>query len=289
MIQQPPIHGRFAPSPSGALHFGSIVAALGSWLFAKKHAGLWTVRIEDVDHDRCDHETGLQQIRDLTALGLISDTPIEWQSENEDRYLRAIDQLLASGDAFRCVCSRADVNAMGGVHHACIRPARDDEPASIRLRVPEQTRIAFDDLICGTVEEDVAKSVGDFVLRRADGQFTYQLAVVVDDAHQAINQVVRGADLLESTARQTYLQRKLGFATPTYAHLPLLKNKDGAKLSKRLDDPRAFDILQDPVDVLNAAWAALKQQPINGISQPTEWLKEATNAFDFTRIPRTVP
>lgn len=289
MIQQPAIHGRFAPSPSGPLHFGSIVAALGSWCFAKKHAGLWTLRIEDVDHDRCDHETGLQQIRDLESLGMLSDTPIEWQSENDARYINAIDQLLRDGHAFRCVCSRADVASMGGIHRACIRHARDDEPASIRLHVPANTHIAFDDLVCGKLNEDVAQAVGDFVLRRADGQFTYQLAVVVDDAHQGINQVVRGADLLESTARQIFLQQRLGYATPSYAHLPLIRNKDGAKLSKRLDDPRAFDIENDPVEILTAAWVTLNQKPINGITEPTEWLQKATDAFDFRRIPATEP
>ena len=283
MIQQVRTHGRFAPSPSGALHFGSIVAAVGSWVFAKKSAGLWTLRIEDVDHDRCDRATGELQIRDLAALGLHSDMPIEWQSEQELHYTDAVARLLESGHAFHCSCSRADVVAMGGVHRQCIRDLTDN--ASVRLRVPDNTSISFDDLICGSVKENVASTAGDFVLRRADGQFTYQLAVVVDDARQNINQVVRGADLLESTARQIYLQSLLGFATPTYAHLPLLLNKDGAKLSKRLDDPRAFDLFTDPLAVLDAAWGALSQAPIVGAKTPTEWLAHATEGLNVAKIP----
>ena len=282
MIQQPAIHGRFAPSPSGPLHFGSIVAALGSWCFAKKHAGLWTLRIEDVDHDRCDHETGLQQIRDLESLGMLSDTPIEWQSENDARYINAIDQLLRDGHAFRCVCSRADVASMGGIHRACIRHARDDEPASIRLHVPANTHIAFDDLVCGQINEDVAQAVGDFVLRRADGQVTYKLAVVVDDAHQGINQVVRGADLLDSTARQILLQQALGYATPDYAHLPLLLDLHGRKLSKSQDDPPAIRQLTDPTDVLQAAWRALHQKAVIESATPQEFLAKAVRVFDWT-------
>ena len=281
LIQHPPIRGRFAPSPSGPLHFGSIVAALGSWLFARSNQGIWLVRIEDVDRQRCDRNTALQQLEHLELLGMRSEESVEWQSANSDRYEQELRRLVERGDAFECRCSRADVAAMGGVHHQCVAK-NDDTPAGIRFRVPPDTTVEFEDLLLGKQRQNVYTDVGDILLRRANGDWTYQFAVVVDDHAQRINQVVRGADLLDSTARQILLQQALGYATPDYAHLPLLLDLHGRKLSKSQDDPPAIRQLTDPTDVLQAAWRALNQKAVIESTAPQEFLAKAVRVFDWT-------
>ena len=276
--------GRFAPSPTGPLHAGSLLAALGSWLLARHAGGEWLVRIEDIDPPREVPGATALQLRALEAFGLRSDYPVLRQSERDDAYRRALDTLLASGAAFACHCSRSDLAPTGGIHHACVstRPRRD--PA-IRLRVPTGTTIAFDDGIQGRVRQDVAHEVGDFVLRRADGCWAYQLAVVVDDAAQGITQVVRGADLLDSTPRQIVLQRALGLPAPRYAHLPLVVDADGSKLSKSLAalpiDPG------DPLPALRIGWQWLGQDAavLAGAGSVDALLAAAARAFDPGRIP----
>lgn len=186
--------GRFAPSPTGPLHSGSLLAALGSWLLARHSAGQWLVRIEDLDPPREVAGAVEAQLRTLAAMGLQSDDPVLRQSTRGDIYQAALDLLLASGDAFACHCSRGDLAAAGGVHRRCVGGARRHDPA-IRFRVPPFTVVTFDDAIRGRIAQDVGEEVGDFVLRRADGLWAYQLAVVVDDAAQGITDVVRGADL----------------------------------------------------------------------------------------------
>lgn len=281
----PSYRGRFAPSPTGDLHLGSLLGALGSWLLARRAGGQWLVRIEDIDPPR--EVTGAvdRQLATLAAFGLESDAPVLRQSTRGDAYQAALERLLAEGKAFACHCSRSDLAATNGVHRQCLAGSRRARPA-IRLRVPPETRIAFDDLIQGHFEQDLSIEVGDVVLRRADGLWAYQLAVVVDDAAQGISDVVRGADLLDSTPRQILLQRALGLPTSRYAHLPLLLDKDGSKLSKSLASTPLDH--NDPLPALRMAWTALGQSPrvLPGQDRVATWLQAAQDAFDPMRIPR---
>ena len=276
--------GRFAPSPTGPLHAGSLLAAFGSWLLARHAGGHWAVRIEDIDPPRTVPGAIDQQLAALAAFGLASDDPIVRQSQRDALYQEAIDRLLAEDRAFACHCSRTDLADQHGIHHHCVGRTERARPA-IRLRVPPGSVVAFQDGLRGPVRQDVHAEVGDFVLRRADGYWAYQLAVVVDDADQRITDVVRGADLLDSTARQILLQQALGLPTPRYLHLPLLLEPDGHKLSKsdaaRPVDPRAA------VPALQQAWAQLGQDPAHlaGSSGVAGLLDRARSGFDPARLP----
>jgi glutamyl-Q tRNA(Asp) synthetase len=281
--KKPPCRGRFAPSPTGPLHLGSLTAALGSWLLARRAGGEWLVRVEDLDPPREKPGAAQQQLQTLADFGFLPDGPVLFQSERGDYYSAALATLAAAGDAFECLCSRSDLEASGGVHHACVARPHGRHPAW-RLRVPAGP-IEFRDRIRGTQQQDLREEVGDFVLRRADGYWAYQLAVVVDDALQGITDVVRGADLLDSTPRQILLQRRLGLPQPAYAHLPLLLDERGAKLSKSLRSA-PVDAL-DPLPALRLAWGALGQDP--GVLATPEaaprLLSRALSAFEPDRIP----
>ncbi|MBS0212269.1 MAG: tRNA glutamyl-Q(34) synthetase GluQRS [Proteobacteria bacterium] len=288
----PPRHrGRFAPSPTGPLHMGSLVAALGSWLLARHHDGDWLVRIEDIDPPREVPGAARQQLDTLAAFGMTSDEPVWWQSTRGDAYADALDRLLRDDRAFACACSRSDLAATNGIHRACV--ANDGAPSdasrqpAIRLRVNDGIA-GFDDAIQGRIEQDVRAAVGDFVLRRADGLWAYQLAVVVDDAAQGISHVVRGADLLDSTPRQIALQRALGLPTPTYAHLPLVRDAQGRKLSKS-DAALPIDPA-DPLPALRRSLALLGQDPRTaaGTGGIDAALRRALGSFDPARIPREI-
>jgi len=224
--------GRFAPTPSGPLHLGSLLAACASWADARAAGGAWIVRIEDLDPPR--EQPGADQliISLLDAIGLQSDQPVLRQSTRSAAYEAALQQLLRADLAFECHCSRSDLSAVGGVHRGACVVSSQRGPAAVRLRVPD-LNVGFVDRLQGHYQQALLQDVGDFVLRRADGLYAYQLAVVVDDAWQQISDVVRGSDLLDSTPRQIYLQRCLGFATPRYAHVPVLIGADGQKLSKQ--------------------------------------------------------
>ena len=235
------ITGRFAPSPTGPLHLGSLVAAVGSWLYAKRAGGRWLVRMEDIDAPRVVPGSAEEILSALARYGLESDGEVVWQSRRTSLYEAALAALRARGLVYDCACSRAELQraASAPLSREPVYPgtcrnglAPGKVARAIRFRAPDEV-IAFDDLIAGHVEENVAESTGDFVVRRADGLFAYQLAVVVDDGEQGVTQVVRGADLLTSTPRQIALQRALGYRTPEYAHLPLVMNEDGSKLGKR--------------------------------------------------------
>ena len=278
----PGYRGRFAPSPTGPLHFGSLLAAFGSWLLARRANGEWLVRIEDLDPPREVAGAADEQLRTLAAFGLQADGTVLRQGERGDVYQAALDSLLASGAAFACHCSRSDVADDGGIHRRCMAGSVRSTPA-FRLRVPPGTTVGFDDAIQGRVRQDVSTEVGDFVLKRADGYWAYQLAVVVDDAAQGITDVVRGADLLDSTPRQVLLQRALGLATPRYAHLPLVVDAQGRKLSKSL---AAIPVdAADPLPALRAAWEALGQSPVANVRSVAAMLEAAREAFDPSRIP----
>jgi glutamyl-Q tRNA(Asp) synthetase len=238
--------GRFAPSPTGPLHFGSLVAALGSYLDAKAHNGEWLVRIEDLDTPRVVPGAADDILRTLERFGLEWDGPVLYQSSRIEAYEAALHDLRRRGLVFPCGCSRKDVgDRYGGTCRAGLR-GRSDTP-SWRFRVNDET-VEFVDLRLGLQSQNVADYVGDFVLKRADGPFAYQLAVVVDDAFQGITDVVRGEDLLDSTARQILLQRALGLPQPRYRHLPVVLNDTGQKLSKQtgataLDPNRVTELL----------------------------------------------
>jgi glutamyl-Q tRNA(Asp) synthetase len=241
-----PYRGRFAPSPTGPLHFGSLVAAVGSYLEARTHNGEWLLRIEDLDRPRTIPGAAEQILRTLEDFGFAWDGPVIHQSSRLDLYRTALVRLQRNGDVFPCACSRREIEARataasvvgGWVYPGTCRAGLSAEKSmsgtasAWRLRV-SNGEIAFDDRIQGAQTQNLESDVGDFVLLRADGQFAYQLAVVVDDAWQGVNAVVRGADLLDSTPRQIWLQQRLGYATPSYAHLPVATNAAGEKLSKQ--------------------------------------------------------
>lgn len=287
-ILSPPTEGhrgRFAPSPTGPLHFGSLVAALGSWLMARHASGEWWVRIEDLDPPREVPGAADAQLRTLAGFGLISDAPVVRQSARHALYREALDRLLAAGLAFECRCSRSDLAATGGIHRAC-RPQATRAQAAVRLRVTDGGPVGFDDAVHGRIVQDVAAEVGDVVLLRADGYWAYQLAVVVDDAAQGITHVVRGADLLDSTPRQILLQRALGLPTPAHAHLPLVVDDGGHKLSKSMAAlPVDGD---DPLPALRLAWRALGQSvpAFDGTGSIAQALARAAAEFDFRCIPK---
>ena len=277
--------GRFAPSPTGPLHAGSLLAALGSWLYARHRGARWQLRVEDVDPPRTVPGAAEDQLRTLQRFGLHHDGPVLWQSQRGPAYQRALETLLRSGHAFVCHCSRSELAASGGIHHACVARRPRPDPA-VRFRVPPGSTVDFVDLVRGPQSQDVHAAVGDFVLRRADGCWAYQLAVVVDDAAQGVTEVVRGADLLDSTARQILLRQALGLPLPHHAHLPLLLGRDDGKLSKS----RAASPVQTahPARVLCDLWALLGQAP--GALPPDMplrgLLEAAAAAFDPSAIPR---
>lgn len=257
--------GRFAPSPSGPLHFGSLVAAVGSFLDARAHHGQWLLRIEDVDTPRTVPGAGQDIVATLERFGFEWDAEPVWQSARLDAYRNAFERLKAAGQVFPCACTRREIadSALArdgsrlypGTCRNGLRPGR----SAHAWRVRAQGRIVFADRIQGGQQEDLATEVGDFVVLRGDGQFAYQLAVVVDDAAAGVTDVVRGADLLGSTGRQIHLQQLLGYPTPTYAHLPVVVNAAGEKLSKQtLAAPVAA---LPPARALLAALAFLGQNP----------------------------
>jgi glutamyl-Q tRNA(Asp) synthetase len=281
-----PYRGRFAPSPTGALHFGSLVAALGSWLRARSQNGCWIVRIEDLDPPREIAGAAHQQIRTLAAFGLVSDEAILWQHTRHDAYAAALDQLVADGQAFACWCSRADLLRSNGLHRSpCVAAENPQRAPAWRLRVPDRV-VAFDDRVVGRYEQSLVECVGDFVVRRVEGYFAYQLAVVVDDAAQRISEVVRGADLLDSTPRQILLQQRLNLSTPAYLHLPLALDTDGRKFSKQ-DSALPVDA-SDPLPALRAALAFLgvPRDRLAGLHTVDALLIAALHAFEVDAIPR---
>ena len=277
--------GRFAPSPTGPLHLGSLVAAAGSWLRARTQNGAWLVRMEDLDPPREVPGAAADILATLAAFGLESDEPAIYQSVREPAYRAAFDQLLAAGEVFACWCSRSDLEPARGIHRGACVAAQDDERAPAwRVRAPDAT-IEFVDAALGAQAQNLREAVGDFVIRRVEGWYAYQLAVVVDDAHQRISEVVRGIDLLDSTARQIHLQRLLDLPTPDYLHLPVVLDEDGRKLSKQ-DRSRPVD-RRDPAPALRAALGFLGfDDALRGVpSNCSTLLAAALRSFDVARLP----
>jgi glutamyl-Q tRNA(Asp) synthetase len=284
--------GRFAPSPTGPLHVGSLVAAVASFLDARAAGGRWLVRMEDLDRPRCEPGAADTILRQLEAYGLVWDGAVLYQSRRDDAYTAALDTLRSQGAVFPCTCTRSQLapaprNAEGEiVYPGTCRlhsPPRGAAHAW-RVRVGEVST-HFVDRLHGALQQDLAGEVGDFVVRRADGLFAYQLAVVVDDAFQGVTHVVRGADLLWNTPRQIYLQGLLGLPTPAYAHVPLVTNAAGQKLSKQTLAPALPE--RGRRAVLAQALAALAHPvPAELVGAgPTELLAWASAHWQIERVP----
>ena len=287
--------GRFAPSPTGALHFGSLIAAVASFADARAHGGTWLVRIEDLDRPREVPGAADAILCTLRALGLYWDEEPLFQSRRTQAYAQALQQLTVRGLTYPCACSRAEIardgrhGPAGPIYAGTCRPGLPPgrPPRSLRLRTPP-TAVRVHDRIQGAQRQDVAQDVGACIQRRADGLHAYQLAVVVDDAWQGISHVVRGADLLDSTPCQCLLQQSLGLATPSYAHVPLAVDATGHKLSKSQAaapvDPAA------PWPALLRAWGWLGQAaaPAESRTSLAGFWEYAARAWRIERVPRVV-
>lgn len=259
--------GRFAPSPTGPLHFGSLVAAVASYCDAKSANGKWLLRIEDLDKPREVKGAAASIIHCLEAYGFVWDDEIIYQSQQIEHYEKALTQLRLNALVYPCTCTRkeiADSSSQYGIegmiypgtcHHG---QHQENKPSAWRMLTTDRV-IAFDDRAFGHIQHILSRDTGDFVVKRADGLFAYQLAVVVDDANQGITDIVRGADLLNSTTRQIYLQHALGLTTPRYLHIPIVKNAQGEKLSKQTLAP-AINAQQASQDIYDAL-TFLKQSP----------------------------
>lgn len=289
-----PLVGRFAPSPTGPLHFGTLLAALGSYLAARHSSGQWLLRIEDLDLPRVVAGSADRMLSTLDRLGFEWDGQVMYQSRRFERYREILSDLRRSGCLFDCSCSRREILASaphpgedGPVYPGTCRsgPRGTREQRAVRVRVDDRP-ITFSDLVFGEQTQNLETQVGDFVLHRADGVFAYQLAVVVDDIDSGVTQVVRGADLLSSTARQIYLYRILEVAAPEYLHLPLALGDNGEKLSKR-DGPAMIVGVDNGAQLL---WHALKflgqMPPADALgAPPAELLEWGVENFKITGIP----
>lgn len=287
------IVGRFAPSPTGPLHFGSLIAAVGSYCLARRAGGRWLLRMEDLDRPRVVPGAADRILHTLERLGLHWDGDIVWQSRRTEAYLAALERLREHGLIFSCACSRKEILASaphpgedGPVYPGTCRAglAAGRKPRALRVRVPQQ-QICFRDGLYGEFQQVLSSVVGDFVLRRADGLFAYQLAVVVDDADSGVNQVVRGADLLASTPRQIFLHAALGQPVPAYIHLPLATDSAGEKISKR-HGAVAVDADHEVTSELAEALKFLGQPvpPELLAAPPRQLLDWAVGNFDLTRV-----
>ena len=279
--------GRFAPSPTGPLHFGSLVAALASYLDAKANGGRWLVRIEDLDPPREVTGSSTLILKQLQALGMDWDDDVLYQSTRLSVYERILQQLENREYCFYCDCSRQRVSGLEGVYDGrCRSRGLNSSPGlAIRLKISPKT-VRFTDGIQGDYAQNLEHEVGDFILRRKDGLFAYQLAVVADDAAQKITHVVRGYDLLSSTPRQIYLQQRLGLPTPSYAHIPIIVNDLGQKLSKQH--------FAEPIDLKNVPSLLVSALQFLGMTPPPTLIGAAPAAlmtwgaehWDIQRVPK---
>jgi glutamyl-Q tRNA(Asp) synthetase len=289
--------GRFAPSPSGPLHVGSLFTALASYVDAKQAGGKWLVRIEDIDEHRTAKGAPELIIRTLETYGFMWDGTVEVQSLRKSLYRSALTKLSESEHVFVCKCSRKSliaepVNISGEPHYpgTCLDAGYVDFGHVAKRFIVEGQSVKWNDLHFGAQKQDLEKDVGDFIVRRTDGLFSYQLAVVVDDADQGVTRVVRGADLMSSTARQIAIQKALDLPTPEYLHLPVLVDGRGEKLSKTT--LAAAVPISNPMPVLLTVWKLLGQEmPATAYTQPADFLKFAVEHWDAKLLPRmmTVP
>jgi len=285
--QRPGYIGRFAPSPSGPLHFGSLLAALASYLDARANDGQWLLRMEDLDPPREPQGTAELILEQLQSLSLHWDGDVLYQSTRLDAYEKILQQLQDSGLCYVCDCTRAQIKAMGNVYNGSCRTRSKPPQQDFAVRVKtSQTQIAIDDLIQGSYSQDIASDVGDFVLRRKDRLFAYQLAVVADDEYQKITHIIRGFDLIDSTPRQIYLQRLLNYHEPDYGHIPVIVNDQGQKLSKQHFAP-SIDANNGP-QLIYQALKFLGQAPPEQNQQQSaaSQLLWATKNWDIQAVPK---
>ena len=276
--------GRFAPSPTGPLHAGSMIAALASYLDAKRNGGLWLVRIDDIDPPREIPGASEGILGTLKAHGLHPDA-IEYQSHHSDRFTRAIEQLKHEGNAFYCGCSRNSLGAGGVCVSTCQRQGHSKTlNTSLRVIVPAGAQIEFDDVIQGKQTFELGKQHANFIVRRKDGLFAYQLAAACDDG-QGITHVIRGSDLLESTPRQLFLQNLLGLSSPQYGHLPLVYGPDGHKLSKQAG-AHGVNNATPCVNLRTAAEHLGIPKAPNSTAEPTQLIDWYIEHWDRNRVPR---
>ena len=284
----PDYRGRFAPSPTGPLHLGSLIAALASYLDARHRGGRWLVRMEDLDPPREEPGAARRILRELQEHGLHWDEEVLWQSRRHAAYRDTLARLESAGHLFHCDCTRAMLGPGGACAGRCQpRQAEVTPPFSLRVAVPADTRLKFTDGLQGELSVDLGSSLPDFVLLRKDGLFAYQLAVVVDDAFQAITHVVCGSDLLDSTPRQIFLQQTLGLPVPHYYHLPVITNEEGQKFSKQnhaapLDPAQAAGNLRLALRFLRQA------QPPGLAATPAEILAFAVGNWRPDAVPATM-
>ncbi|MBX9753145.1 MAG: tRNA glutamyl-Q(34) synthetase GluQRS [Pseudomonadaceae bacterium] len=283
-----PYIGRFAPTPSGYLHFGSLVAALASYLDARAVGGRWLLRIEDLDPPREVPGAQAAILTTLESYGFEWDGQVMRQSERHAAYAEVLQRWLSQGLAYACSCSRKQLEPYQGIYPGLCRNAGHPwTDAAIRLRVPELS-YQFTDRVQGNFAQHLGREVGDFVIRRRDGLYAYQLAVVIDDAAQGINAIVRGADLLDSTPRQLYLQELLGVPTPSYLHVPLITQPDGHKLGKSYRAP-PLPIAQARPLLLRALRALGQAAPAELLElSPSEILQWAAQHWQPALIPRVL-
>lgn len=276
--------GRFAPTPSGALHFGSLVAAVASYLDARANKGAWLVRIEDLDPPRTIPGSVDAILLCLDTFGLHWDGPVMFQSQRQSAYGNALEQLQQQGKTYTCSCSRSQFQTDPLYTCPCLSHPPCTKNAAVRVMLP-RLNITVDDLIIGPQTQHLADAVGDFVVQRKDQLFSYQLAVVVDDAQQKISHVIRGSDLYQQTPRQAWLQGCLGYKQPIYGHLPLIINNQGQKLSKQnlaapLDISQAPALLSEALQRLGQTTSTLRQAPV------AEQLAWAVAQWDITKVPK---
>lgn len=280
--------GRFAPTPSGYLHFGSLVAALASYLDARAAGGRWLLRMEDLDPPREEPSAQAAILKALESYGFEWDGEMVRQSERYDAYAEVLNRFFNHGLAYACTCSRKQLEPYHGIYPGLCRNAgHGQEDAAIRLRVPE-LEYHFNDRVQGEFRQHLGREVGDFVIRRRDGLYAYQLAVVLDDAWQGVTDIVRGADLLDSTPRQLYLQELLGLPQPRYLHVPLITQPDGNKLGKSYRSPPLAE--DQATALLLRALRALGQMPGSELhdATPREVLNWGITHWDAGLIPRTL-
>ncbi len=286
-----PYRGRFAPSPTGPLHFGSLVAAVGSYLQARSQGGQWFVRIEDLDPPREAPGAADDILRTLEAFGFEWDGEVMYQSRRHAAYDAALEKLQRDGTLYACACTRREIadSSVNGIEgpiypgtcRAGLQPGRNARAWRVRV---DGAVVEFDDLLQGRQRSALATDIGDFVVKRADGFFAYQLAVVVDDAEQGITEVVRGADLLHSTPRQILLQRLLGLPTPRYLHLPVVLNEQGEKLSKQtfaapVDRANPLPVLRQALELLS------QMQPDRDIAGIADFWRWAVQNWSLSTLP----
>ncbi|OOE36667.1 tRNA glutamyl-Q(34) synthetase GluQRS [Salinivibrio kushneri] len=286
MTSQTAYIGRFAPSPSGPLHFGSLVAALGSYLDARAHHGQWLVRIEDIDPPREQPGAASDILRTLEAFGFAWDGEVRYQSQHLSDYQAQIDAWLSAGQAYHCTCTRRQIKEAGGVYPGwCRDKDKGAQAAAVRLKSPVEV-LAFQDRLHGTLGLDAHLANEDFIIKRRDGLYAYNLAVVLDDIDQGVTDIVRGADLIMPTGRHIALYQQLGQPVPRYLHLPLAVNAEGHKLSKQNRAP-AIDN-QAPLPALRAAMTFLGLHGVaeQEVESPTQLLDLAVKRWSLAQIPR---